>query len=435
LLFSTICAVPLRAIQFDTLPPPNALQAVGQTVVVNTVVNRLDAWVRNRPWARVGTRAWATNLRLGWAWDEDAFATNVFAHPYHGGVYFNAGRANGLDFFESVPVTIFGTWTWEYFGETERPSLNDFLMSSLGGIALGEMFHRIGTSIRDNEAGGTGRTLRELAAMPFDPLGGLNRLFRGQWKGFGRNPVEHDPKAYVLRVGAGVRFARAPMGTVVADLLYGDQFAGTYRTPFDVFSIRLVLSSYGGLNALRASGRLYGVDLNDSTARFRHQLAVNQRYDYVNNPAQSIGGQSVEIGINSRWRLGSRGYGIRTSFFADGIILGAIDAPGAGVGLRDYDFGPGAGLRWEVAADKHGARFLVLHGRVEYIHTVSGAAADHLVNFSGIELAIPVSKRLGIAAQTQIFDRESHYTDRAPDRRDYPEGRLLLVWTRATNKP
>jgi hypothetical protein len=438
---ATICATPLPA-QFDTLPPPNALKAVGQTVVVNTVVNRLDVWLRNRPWARVGTRVWANNLRFGWAWDEDAFATNVFAHPYHGGIYFNAGRTNGLDFFESVPVTIFGTWTWEYFGETERPSLNDFLMTTVGGITLGEMFHRIGTSIRDNETHGTGRTLRELAAMPFDPLGGLNRLVRGQWKGFGRNPVEHDPKAYVLRLGAGVRFAKglvhdsvARMGGVVVDLLYGDQFSGTYRTPFDVFSIRLVLSSQGGLNAIRASGRLYGLDLNDSTARIRHQLAVNQRYDYVNNPAQKVGGQSVEIGINSRLRLGTRGYGIRSSFFAGGIILGAIDAPGAGVGLRDYDFGPGAGLRWELAADRHGARFLVLYGRVEYIRTVSGAAADHVVNLNGVELAVPVSNHLGIAAQTYIFDRASRYSDRRPDKRDYPEGRVLLVWTKAASKP
>jgi hypothetical protein len=72
---------------------------------------------------------------------------------------------------------------------------------------------------------------------------------------------------------------------------------------------------------------------------------------------------------------------------------------------------------------------------VEYIHTVSGAAADHVVNLSGVELAIPIAKRLGIAAQTYIFDRESRYADRARDRRDYPEGRLLLVWTKAAGKP
>ena len=433
--------------QSDTLPKASPLMAVGQIVGVNVLVNRFDAMVRHREWAYVGTRVWERNLRLGWAWDEDAFATNVFAHPYNGSMYFNAGRANGLSFFESVPLSLLGSWSWEYFAETERPSLNDFLMTGAGGIALGEMFYRIGTTIRDNTATGTSRTLRELAALPFDPMGGLNRLARGQWKGIGINPATHDPKAFVLRTGAGMRFAKglvtdsvARMGTIVSDLSYGDQFAGPYRTPFDVFSIRLVLSSQGkGLNLLAATGRLYGHDLNDSTSQFRHQLAVNQRYDYINNPAQSYGTQSVEIGIDSRWRIGpvgqKGGFGLRTSVFLDGIILGAIDAPGTGVGSRDYDFGPGGGVRWEAGVDRHGARFLVLHGRVEYIHTVSGAAADHLVNLSGIELTIPVTNSLGVAAQTNIFDRESHYTDRRADRRDYPEARILLLWTKAGSKP
>jgi hypothetical protein len=416
--------------------------ALGQTVVLNTLVNRLDVWARDKDWARVGTRVWARNIRYGWAWDEDAFPTNVFAHPYHGGLYFNAGRENGLDFFESVPVTLFGAFTWEYFAETERPSLNDFLMSTVGGVAIGEMFYRISATIRDNEATGARRTWRELATLPFDPVGAANRLFRGQWKTVASNPAEHTPDAYVLRVGAGARYARelvdgqaSRMGALVVDLLSGDQFAAPYHKPFDVFNVRLIVSSYGGLNALRAAGRLYGHDLNDSTARFRHVLAVNQRYDYVKNPAQSIGGQSVEVGINSRLRLGSRGFGVRTSLFVDGIILGAIDAPGTGVGLRDYDFGPGAGFRWEAALDRHGARFFVLHGRVEYIHTVSGASADHVVNFSGVEVTLPLGKHFGIAGQTTIFNRASHYSDRPRDRRDYPEGRLMVVWTQATSRP
>jgi hypothetical protein len=299
------------------------------------------------------------------------------------------------------------------------------------------MFHRTGASIRDNTEHGARRTLRELAAMPFDPVGGLNRLFRGDWKTTGPNPDAHDPDAYVLRIGAGTRFAKVSMGALVADVNYGDQFAGPYRMPFDVFDLRFIISSQGGLTTMAGSGRLYAHNLADTTARIRHVLTVNQRYDYVRNPAQSFGGQSMELGINSRWQLGSKrgGYGIRTGVFLDGIILGAIDAPGTGVGLRTYDFGSGGGFRWEAALERHGERFLLLHGQLEYMHTVSGAAADHLVNISGVELAIPVAKRFGIAAQTFIFDRESHCTDRGPDKRDYPEARLLLVWTRAASKP
>ena len=433
--------------QRDTVPAPrpHVVMALAQTLVLNTVVNRLDVWARDRDWARVSPRTWANNLKYGWAWDEDGFQTNVFAHPYHGSLYFNTARANGVGFFESIPITLFGAWTWEYFGETERPSLNDFLLTSLGGVTLGEMFHRGATTIRDNTDVGFKRTMRELVAVPVDPMGSLNRLLRGGWSGVGPNPAAHDPDAYVLRIGAGARFARdfmndstASVGALQLDVLYGDPFAGRYEMPFDVFSLRLLVSTYTGLTSLQATGQLYGRNLNDSTARIRHALAVNQRYDYQRNPAQSFGGQSVEIGINSRWRLGDRDRGpfaIRTALFLDGIILGAIDAPGTGLGLRDYDFGSGGGVRWEASLERHAQRFLTLHGRIDYMHTVSGTAADHMVNESGIELFVPVGRRLGIAAQSYLFDRESHYMTRPPDRRDFPEGRLMVVWTRAAAKP
>ena len=114
-----------------------------------------------------------------------------------------AARVNGLDYFESIPITFLGSWTWEYFGETERPSLNDFLMTTFGGITLGEMFHRVGSSLRDNKDRGISRIMREISALPFDPMGGLNRLVRGQWTAIGANPPEHDPESYAVSAGGG----------------------------------------------------------------------------------------------------------------------------------------------------------------------------------------------------------------------------------------
>lgn len=431
----------LALLQFDSTSPPRArpVMAVAQTVLINVFVNRVDAWVFNQDWAHTGPDDWSRNLRLGWEWDEDAFNTNMFAHPYHGGLYFNAGRANGLDYFRSVPLTFFGSWTWEYFGETYRPSLNDWIMTSFGGIALGEMFHRVAATIRDNEARGSGRTWKEIASLPIDPIGGLNRLVRGQWSAVGRNPPEHDPGAYVLRLGAGVRFAEgwttdsgtAQLGAVIVDLLYGDPFEQEYRDPFDVFGLRLIVSG-GGINVLRGAGRLYQTNLNSSSARIRHVLDVNQRYDFVKNPAQSIGGQSVEVGVNSRWRFGSKGYGLRTALFGDFVVLGAIDAPATGLGERNYDFGPGLGARAEVALERHGARFLRLIWQGEYIHAVSGASANHTVDFVAAELNVPIVKGFALAAHATRFNRTSRYTDGSPtDSRDFTEGRLLLVWTEA----
>ena len=429
----------VAALQFDSVPRPRPVMALAQTVLINVFVNRVDAWVFNQDWAHVQPDDWARNLRLGWEWDEDAFGTNMFAHPYHGGLYFNAGRANGLTYFESVPIAFFGSWTWENFGETYRPSLNDWVMTSFGGIALGEMFHRVAATIRDNGARGSGRTWKEIASLPLDPIGGLNRLVRGQWGAVGPNPPEHDPGSYMLRLGGGLRFAQgwtsdsgtAQLAALIVDLLYGDPFAQEYRDPFDVFGLRLIVSG-GGINVLRGSGRLYQTNLNSSSARFRHVLGVNQRYDYIKNPAQSIGGQSVEIGVNSRLPFGSKGYGLRTSLFGDFVILGAIDAPSTGLGERNYDFGPGVGARVEIALERHGARFLRAFGQTEFIHSVSGASANHKVGFVGVELNVPIFKSFAIAGHSTLFRRRSKYTDGTPpDNRNYTEARLLLIWTQA----
>ena len=431
------------AMQIDSAPPlppeRRPLMALAQSAAINVFVNRVDAWVFNQDWARAGTRAWGRNLRLGWEWDEDAFPTNMFAHPYHGSLYFNAARANGLDYFRSIPVAFFGSWTWENFGETYRPSLNDWFMTSFGGIALGEVFHRVGATIRDNRATGGARIRRELAALPMDPIGGLNRLIRGQWTAIGPNPPEHDPGPYVLRLGGGLRFAEgwvsdsaAKMGLLIVDLLYGDPFAQEYQRPFDVFGGRLILTTGSPFNALRASGRLYQTNLNRASARIRHVLTVNQRYDYVKNPAQSVGGQSVEIGVNSRWRFGSKGYGLRTSLFGDFVILGAIDAPSTGLGERNYDFGPGIGARSEIALERHGARFLRVFWQGENIYAVSGATARHAVDFLGFELNVPIVRGFAAAIHSTLFNRRSHYLeDGTKDDRNYTELRLLLVYTKA----
>ena len=48
-------------------------------------------------------------------------------------------------------MTAFGSGTWEYFGETNHASLNDLINTTLGGIALGEMFHRTAWLVRDTQ--------------------------------------------------------------------------------------------------------------------------------------------------------------------------------------------------------------------------------------------------------------------------------------------
>ena len=67
-----------------------------------------------QPRARSGDRAdYAQDLvgqhGAGLVWDLDDFLVNQIGHPYQGNNYFNAGRANGLSFWESAGLTAFGS--------------------------------------------------------------------------------------------------------------------------------------------------------------------------------------------------------------------------------------------------------------------------------------------------------------------------------------
>ena len=401
-----------------------------QTVVLNVTVNRLDAWAFSQGWANSGTRTWGRNLRVGWEWDEDQFGTNLLMHPYHGGLYFNAARANGLSFWEAAPVAFLGSWTWEYFGETDRPSLNDFFMTSFGGIALGEVFHRLGATIRDN--GSRHRTWREIAAFPLDPMGWTNRRLRHERTAEVPNPPEHAPGALSLRLHAGARYVvnshlRKSNGTpaMIVDFGYGDPFLQPYRAPFDAFRLRAIIGDRG-LNALRATGRLYGPRTHHD-----HLFLVNQRFDYINNSAYRLGGQSIEVGLESHWRLPTE-WQLRTEAYVDAILLGGIDAPTAGFGKRNYDFGPGGGLRFRIGFGRHGTTYFAFDAQSEYIHAVSGASADHFLGFGSFEVTVPLGTNVGLGVHHSTFLRRTINSDRPDDIRRFPELRIFLTWTKVT---
>jgi len=431
-----------RAFPIDSVSAerqPRTLAAMAQGLLANVAINRIDAHIIGHDWARVTPSSWSGNLNFGWTWDEDEFEGNMFAHPLHGSLYFNAGRANALDFWESIPLTFLGSWQWEYFGETKRPSLNDFIMTGFGGIVMGEVLHRLGASIRDNTLTGRSRLLREVAAFPLDAMGSINRMINGDWSRVGANPPEHAPESFVMRIATGVRLADdgrddasaalSSSATAVFDLSYGDSFIKPYSDPFDVFSVRAQLSPGGGdLNHVRASGRLFGLELNPAGIRSRHVVAVNQRLDYLSNPAHRFGAQSVEGGIYSRWRL-SNSTAVRTQAFAGTVVLGAIDAPFSGVGERSYDFGPGVGFRLQAAYERSGVIYASIEARTDYLHTVSGAAADHNVSMGGVEVTLPLGGGFGVGFQSGYYNRLSRYSDHEDESRESPEIRLALVWT------
>ncbi len=249
-------------------------------------------------------------MEQGWVWDLDDFGVNQIGHPYQGNNYFNAGRANGLSFWESAGVTAFGSATWEYFGETNHASVNDLINTTLGGIALGEMFHRVGWLVRDTHATGKSRLWKEIGATAIDPITGVKRFTSGDSSRVSDKPPDMVPSKLggTASLGALWRgsntsaFDSAGKAFLEFDLLYGDPTTGRSRMPYDAFGTLLRFGGGGAFTEAKVRGRLAGQPFKDDL----FQVNVVQAYDFSKNSAYQFGAQSFNVNAASFSKLSSR---------------------------------------------------------------------------------------------------------------------------------
>ena len=276
----------------------NPLRTSVEVVGVNTLIWFYDRYIREggtNPGFRISFNSWAENLANGFEWDDNSFTTNQFAHPYHGSLYFNAARSNGYSFWESIPWTFGGSFLWEYFFEVHHPSMNDWIATSMGGVTMGEMLHRLSLTVWDNTATGSGRNWREVGGFVINPMGGLNRLIDGDWGRVYANSPDRLPLNFRSQMDLGIR-------TVADDRLwstdttrvyakfeweYGDMFFGDMGKPFDYFDFR---SSPALRRCLPSRARRRQRDAGwDLPERNRDRLAHPRRFHplRLHQPVQS----------------------------------------------------------------------------------------------------------------------------------------------------
>src|ERR1700733_9728552 len=141
-----------------------------------------------------------TNTHRKWVVDNDAFATNQFLHPYQGAFYQGLARSSGLDFWQSSAYTFAGSLLWEYAGETPRPSINAQVASGIAGNFLGEPLFRMASLLLESGPDGEPGIWRQIGAAIISPSLGLNRLLYGdRFAGVFRS---NDPAVYT-RVDLG----------------------------------------------------------------------------------------------------------------------------------------------------------------------------------------------------------------------------------------
>jgi len=408
--------------------------AVGELALVELV-----PWVLSRylvewedpadNWAVVGSNAWWDNLNEGWEYDVDNFTTNFFAHPYHGNLYFNVGRTNGYNFWESTAWAFTGSALWEFFGEKERPAINDWVNTGINGINLGEMTYRLSTLITDNTASGSERLWSEIFGTLVNPVRGFNRIISGEVSRTFPNPEWRKPSDFLFSLNAGVRRLDKNGSELVKegveegifgfDLNYGNPFKA--KEPFSNFRVSMVVASgLPHLNKLESSGYLAGLVLKDSE-KIKHRLNCNLEYGYYNIYKQDeldsskydgilFGATSIYPHLLSSFDIWDNSK-ILTQLGINGVIMGATpndyfyDELG-----RNYDFGPGVGTRL-VAVLRSGIwDYVKVAYYAVWIWTMSEPAESrHHIHNLAIDFQFPLNSYFAIGIGANIYWRNSYY--------------------------
>ena len=274
--------------------PKRPWRAIGKTIGVNLAVWGFDHFIMNEDFADISWQTIKSNFQTGFGWDNDKFVTNLFAHPYHGSLYFNAARSNGLSFRHSAPFAFFGSLMWELLMENEPPSINDLCATTIGGIALGEMGHRLSDLLIDNRTTGWERTGRQVAIALINPMRFLNRLTAGEVTSVASRSGQIFQSVPInIVVDAGFRFladkrhARTGATALTLNLRfdYGDPFRSETFSPYDFFQFKAGLSfseSQPLLSQINLIGILSGCQL---LAHERTVLVggLFQHFDYYNS--------------------------------------------------------------------------------------------------------------------------------------------------------
>ena len=423
-----------------------------EVVAINLGTWALNHWLRDADFTRVYPRTWWENISGGFEYDGNLFSTNVMDHPFHGSMYHNAGRANGLRFWSAVPYTIGGSFMWECCGETHPMALNDLINTGLGGIALGESVYRLSSAVLDNEATGAERFGRETAALVLNPIRGFNRVVSGHAFHSMPNPGDPDertPGYFRMRLDGGYRGVgqngslQSPADGVFGALHveYGDPFEGRRGGAFDVFELdaQMNFADRNLLGTLAIRGNLLTRDLKRGEGT-EHVWAVVQGYEFDNTDAYQYGSQTVSARLESRWPIGASSE-LRTRLQGGVTILGTLDSefefqsrvPING-SLRTFEYGPGLDGRIEVEA-RAGNASISARWRTTFMSTindtpVNGGDATHWLHFGKVSGNVPFGARLAVGSDVTMFLRDSGFRldGLAPTRLTVPELRVYGSW-------
>ncbi|MBP1639985.1 MAG: hypothetical protein H6Q17_1568 [Bacteroidetes bacterium] len=342
------------------------LVAVAEVVGLNLGVWGMD-YLMGAEFAKISFSTMKYNIAHKWVWDNDQLNTNLFAHPYHGGLYFAAARSNGMNFWQSLPYSFCGSLMWETLMETEPPAINDLMATTLGGAMMGEMLFRLSSSVYDDSKSGTSRIGREILGGLLSPMQGFNRLITGKaWHVRRNNHADYfhyNPTIFEVFIGGRYLSEKghAFQGAYTTDFgftaKHGNPFEKENYQPYDWFNVSMNFGFGGGqptIGSVNAVGLIAGRNVELSHNQ-QMVLGIYQHFNFFDsNPVLSSGSnvtpyqiaETVSFGPGLLYRLDPENekLGFVGSTYANFVLLGASLSDHYQNMNRKYSMGQGFSL-------------------------------------------------------------------------------------------
>jgi hypothetical protein len=107
-----------------------------------------------------------------WSLDANSIRTNFVGHPIEGALFHQMARGSRLPVWEAALWSVAGATAWELIEFREYGSLNDLVVTPVGGVALGEPLFQLGAHL-DRMPRTTGRTVLAWVVSPWKKLDDL----------------------------------------------------------------------------------------------------------------------------------------------------------------------------------------------------------------------------------------------------------------------
>jgi hypothetical protein len=334
------------------------LIASAETMIPNVIMVSYNSIIKREPWARPGVESIRRNFSNPWKWEaNDGFKVNQIGHPIQGSIYYNAGRVNNFNFYQSAFFSLLGSFVWEAFGESNGASINDVFTTVTGSISIGEMTFRL---FREVCAAGIPAVFPSL----FNPMAGFHQLVTN-W----------NPRSFGINTGGNIYHFQAFLGMSYASsdytvssvrqddysfhgfaadigfkVIYGNPFEQESRTPFDHFEFAMSLGiDYGNYMGVRLISDGYLFSFSPVYTEIdRMSTGLTLHFDFVSEGRYSLYEGTVNQYSNALdWtikyqRLFSENISFQEKFHAGFTFMGVSDyyAPDTSkLLIKNYGYG------------------------------------------------------------------------------------------------